>query len=253
MEGGSRRFTLTYRFDTTFTPVVQMRVKVESNTREHFAVHGFTTRPLVVSNPWFSGAAEVSTFTLSELLGTKLRALYQRKKGRDLFDLTLGLDHPETEPALLVVVRDLGGVHALVPGPEVPTEGGRELEPVRRAARALEDAGGRLAGVGEGLALMEGDVEQPLPAPAERQADVLPRAVVEEVGDLVDDELGERVALVEVPGRDVAGGLLADAEEAGRVRAEQRGADAVQVKGSRGSTRRGRSSPRARRARPCPA
>ena len=79
-----------------------MRVKVEINTREHFAVHGFTTRPLNVTNPWFSGAAEVSTYTLSELLGTKLRALYQRKKGRDLFDLALGLDHPEIDPALLV-------------------------------------------------------------------------------------------------------------------------------------------------------
>ncbi len=101
-KAGHGRFTLYYRFDTTFTPVVQMRVKVEINTREHFAVHGFTTRPLVVTNPWFSGAAEVSTYTLSELLGTKLRALYQRKKGRDLFDLTLGLDHPETDPALLV-------------------------------------------------------------------------------------------------------------------------------------------------------
>jgi predicted nucleotidyltransferase component of viral defense system len=29
----------------------------------------------------------VNTFQLHELLGTKLRALYQRKKGRDLFDL----------------------------------------------------------------------------------------------------------------------------------------------------------------------
>ena len=29
----------------------------------------------------------IPTFTLNELLGTKLRALYQRSKGRDLFDL----------------------------------------------------------------------------------------------------------------------------------------------------------------------
>lgn len=101
-KAGHGRFTLYYRFETTFTPVVQMRVKVEINTREHFAVYGVTTRPLVVTNPWFSGSAEVSTFTLSELLGTKLRAMYQRKKGRDLFDLSLGLDHSEVDPALLV-------------------------------------------------------------------------------------------------------------------------------------------------------
>ena len=34
----------------------------------------------------------MSTYTLDELLGTKLRALYQRKKGRDLFDLWRALE-----------------------------------------------------------------------------------------------------------------------------------------------------------------
>ena len=105
-KAGHGRFTLYYRFDTTFAPVVQMRVKIEINTREHFAVHGFTTRQVVVANPWFSGTARVSTYTLSELLGTKLRALYQRKKGRDLFDLALGLDHPELDPDRLVAAFD---------------------------------------------------------------------------------------------------------------------------------------------------
>ena len=93
-KAGQGRFTLYYRFDTTFTPVVQMRVKVEINTREHFAVHGYATQRVEVVNPWFSGHADVATFSLPELLRTKLRALYQRKKGRDLFDLDLALDHP---------------------------------------------------------------------------------------------------------------------------------------------------------------
>lgn len=93
-KAGEGRFTLYDRFDTTFMPVVQMRVKVEINAREHFAVHGYTTHRVEVANPWFSGHADVATFSLPELLGTKLRALYQRKKGRDLFDLNLALDHP---------------------------------------------------------------------------------------------------------------------------------------------------------------
>ena len=38
---------------------------------------------------WFSGECEVATYEIDELAGTKLRALYQRKKGRDLFDLDL--------------------------------------------------------------------------------------------------------------------------------------------------------------------
>jgi len=101
-KAGHGRFTLYYRFDTTFTPVVGMRVKLEINTREHFAVHGFTSRTFEVANPWFSGSTKLSTYALSELLGTKLRALYQRKKGRDLFDLALGLDHVEVDPDRLV-------------------------------------------------------------------------------------------------------------------------------------------------------
>jgi predicted nucleotidyltransferase component of viral defense system len=88
---GRGRFSLYYRFATTFVPVVQVRLKVEINTREHFSVLGLERRPYTVTNPWFSGRAEVVTYTLAELLGTKLRALYQRKRGRDLFDLWLAL------------------------------------------------------------------------------------------------------------------------------------------------------------------
>jgi len=78
---------LLYGFDTEFPPVRRMRVKVEVNTREHFSELGFVTMPFAVESPWFSGEAEVTTYSLDELLGTKLRALYQRKKGRDVFDL----------------------------------------------------------------------------------------------------------------------------------------------------------------------
>src|SRR6476620_10838883 len=39
-----------------------------------------------ISSDWFSGEAMISTYHLNELMGTKMRALYQRKKGRDLFD-----------------------------------------------------------------------------------------------------------------------------------------------------------------------
>jgi predicted nucleotidyltransferase component of viral defense system len=93
---GEGRFTLKYRFETSFEPVIDARLKVEINTWEHFSVHGFTKQKFAVENPWFSGSAKLTTYEISELLGTKLRALYQRKKGRDLFDLWLGLGHPDT-------------------------------------------------------------------------------------------------------------------------------------------------------------
>lgn len=88
---GQGRFTLYYRFETTFVPAVQVRLKVEINTREHFNVLGLKRLPYTVTNPWFSGQAEIVTYAMAELLGTKLRALYQRKRGRDLFDLWLAL------------------------------------------------------------------------------------------------------------------------------------------------------------------
>lgn len=75
---------LLYRFETTALPVERMRVKIEINTREHFSVHGLIRTPLQVANPWYESKAEITSFGLEELLATKMRALYQRKKGRDL-------------------------------------------------------------------------------------------------------------------------------------------------------------------------
>jgi len=88
---GKGRFTLYYRFKTTFEPVSTNRLKIEINTREHFSALGIARRPFAVDNPWFHGATELPVYHLDELLGTKMRALYQRKKGRDLYDLWLAL------------------------------------------------------------------------------------------------------------------------------------------------------------------
>jgi predicted nucleotidyltransferase component of viral defense system len=83
---GQGRFTLNYRFMTEIEPIVTRKVKIEINTREHFAVMPTIKKIFTVESEWFSGQAEVITYTIEELLATKLRALYQRKKGRDLYD-----------------------------------------------------------------------------------------------------------------------------------------------------------------------
>ena len=64
-----------------------LRLKVEINCREHFTVLGYQERAFSIDTRWFNGTAKIQTYKLEELLGTKLRALYQRKKGRDLYDL----------------------------------------------------------------------------------------------------------------------------------------------------------------------
>lgn len=96
------RVKLAYRFQSEGVPALRMRLKVEINSREHFTELGLVRTPVVVDNPWFKGAASVTTFKLDELLGTKLRALYQRKKGRDLFDLWCALQRGGVDPAVVL-------------------------------------------------------------------------------------------------------------------------------------------------------
>jgi len=79
--------TLVFRFQSEIQPVMPMRLKVEINCREHFSVLGLTQQDFRINNQWYSGDCNITTYHLDELLGTKLRALYQRRKGRDLFDL----------------------------------------------------------------------------------------------------------------------------------------------------------------------
>lgn len=93
---------LTYRADSEIPPVQPLRVKVEVNTREHFTVEGFIERAFRVDSRWFEGACSIRTYSLNELLGTKLRALYQRRKGRDLYDLWLGLTRGAADPSRVV-------------------------------------------------------------------------------------------------------------------------------------------------------
>jgi len=79
--------TVVYRFDSEMQPITNMRLKIEINTREHLNILGSKEIPYEVNNEWFSGKCSITGYEVEELLGTKLKALYQRKKGRDLFDM----------------------------------------------------------------------------------------------------------------------------------------------------------------------
>jgi predicted nucleotidyltransferase component of viral defense system len=96
------RVNLNYRFDSEDSPPIRMRLKIEINSREHFTELGLVKMPFEVDSQWFRGSADVTTYALDELLGTKLRALYQRKKGRDLFDLWFALHRGQVDPAALI-------------------------------------------------------------------------------------------------------------------------------------------------------
>jgi predicted nucleotidyltransferase component of viral defense system len=83
----SRGATLTYRFDSEQPPVTPLKLKIEINTREHLCLLPIQETAFNVPSRWFTGEATLPIYATNELLGTKLRALYQRRKGRDLFDL----------------------------------------------------------------------------------------------------------------------------------------------------------------------
>ncbi|MHB1147771.1 MAG: nucleotidyl transferase AbiEii/AbiGii toxin family protein [Lutibacter sp.] len=81
---------------------VPIKLKIEVNTREHFSVYGLQDIPVKLDSEWDNGVALVPTYGLDELLATKLRALYQRKKGRDLFDLWYATKNAEVNTVKVI-------------------------------------------------------------------------------------------------------------------------------------------------------
>ena len=82
LDSGEAMTTLRFSYVSENNPPVNLKLKVEINCREHLAIYGLKKQDFSMSNTWFSGAAPLTTFQPEELLATKMRALYQRKKGR---------------------------------------------------------------------------------------------------------------------------------------------------------------------------
>lgn len=88
-------YDLTYRWRyeqatvyARFSPLTgaaRQRLKVEISFIERFAILGREERALLTSP--FDEPAVINTYHLEELTSTKLRALYDRRKGRDIYDL----------------------------------------------------------------------------------------------------------------------------------------------------------------------
>ena len=98
-------FRMKFRYESEIAPVEPMRLKVEVNTFEHFSVLGYAHVPFGMRCSWYTGSCTLKTYSLDELMGTKLRALYQRKKGRDLFDFNLAIPRVDL-PTVVRVWRE---------------------------------------------------------------------------------------------------------------------------------------------------
>lgn len=101
---GAQGTTLIFRFASETPPIVALRLKIEINTREHFRVLPLRDCEFEVASRWFEGSVRMPVYAVSELLGTKLRALFQRRKGRDLFDLWHAYRSGVLDPAEVVPV-----------------------------------------------------------------------------------------------------------------------------------------------------
>jgi len=82
-----RSTKLIYRYQSEAN--IPAKLKIEINTTEHFHIRPLKRTYYSVKSEWFTGYTDIVTYHLEELMATKLCALYQRSKGRDLFDLWL--------------------------------------------------------------------------------------------------------------------------------------------------------------------
>src|SRR3990167_2604263 len=80
-----RSAKLIYKYDAINK--LPAKLKIEINTTEHFQALPLHLEKFDVRSEWFNGSADIITYEIDELMATKLRALYQRRKGRDLFDV----------------------------------------------------------------------------------------------------------------------------------------------------------------------
>ena len=85
-------------------PSLPIKVKVEVNTHETSPVLPLEDVSFSVDTAWFRGSAQVHTYETHELVATKIRALFQRRKGRDLFDLWLALSELQLDPREILAV-----------------------------------------------------------------------------------------------------------------------------------------------------
>ena len=93
---------LVFKFAPEADPETMLNLKVEINTREHESLYDIKQYPFEIDSRWHQAKTEIASFEPEELFGTKLRALLQRRKNRDLFDLHEGIKQLSMDPDKLI-------------------------------------------------------------------------------------------------------------------------------------------------------
>jgi predicted nucleotidyltransferase component of viral defense system len=83
----------TYQYKPTMAGRPLAKLKVEVNCNEHDPVYKIAEIPFTADGK----QTTLRTYDIDEMLGTKMRALFQRNQSRDLFDLYWALTSKRTE------------------------------------------------------------------------------------------------------------------------------------------------------------
>lgn len=100
----SRVLRLTYSVPSLSEPGTTLGIVVEANATERTSHRAIVQMPFEYLFRDAPVKSVLNGYDLHEMLGTKMRALFQRKRGRDLFDLHWALTkaNPPVDPAAVV-------------------------------------------------------------------------------------------------------------------------------------------------------
>jgi predicted nucleotidyltransferase component of viral defense system len=95
---------LTYSVPAVSEPGATLDIVVEANVTERKPHRDIAQIPFEFTYRGATIKSALKGYDLHEMLGTKMRALFQRKRGRDLFDLywALTLATPAVDPAIVI-------------------------------------------------------------------------------------------------------------------------------------------------------
>ncbi len=100
----SRVLRLTYSVPSVSEPGATIEIVVEANVTESKPHRDIVQIPFEFVYRGATLKSALNGYDLHEMLGTKMRALFQRKRGRDLFDLywALTMAMPAVDPAIVI-------------------------------------------------------------------------------------------------------------------------------------------------------
>jgi predicted nucleotidyltransferase component of viral defense system len=94
----SRILRCVFKVQSASTQDKMLVIEVEVNVSERNPKYEPQLLPFAVPFRGQTLNTSIRSFNINEMLGTKMRALFQRKKGRDLFDLYHALTSPSVVP-----------------------------------------------------------------------------------------------------------------------------------------------------------